>query len=197
MAAAGNDGVGIAVLAADAGMQGMPRLRAGGLNRAGFIGMSQRVKLLIGGVAAAIALAGIVGAPALLGAGGGLTGMADQVVFLCGQFHIGTVVAAGAGIVGFPADFRTGRRLRGMGDRVVSLRRQFHIGTVVAAGARIVGFPADFRTGRRLRFVMRQIMVVWIYIAAPNNFTVEAMRTNFQILSGGYAGGFGDQRFIE
>ena len=78
VAAAGNDGVGIAVLAADAGMQGIPRLRAGGLNCAGFIGMSQRVKLLIGGVAAAGA--GVVLLPALFRAGGGLAGMADQVV---------------------------------------------------------------------------------------------------------------------
>ena len=101
--------------------------------------------------------------------------MGDRVVSLRRQFHIGTVVAAGARIVGLPADFRTGRRLRGMGDRVVSLRGQFRIGGVGTAGARIVGFPADFRTGRRLRFMMRQIMVVWIYIAAPNNFTVEAI----------------------
>ena len=71
VAAAGNDGVGIAVLAADAGMQGIPRLRAGGLNRVGFIGMSQRTNIPIGAVVAAGA--GIVGAPALFRAGGAFT----------------------------------------------------------------------------------------------------------------------------
>ena len=72
---------------------------------------------------------------------------------------------------------------------------QFCIGGVVTTGAGIVGFPADFRTGRRLRFVMHQIVVVWIYIAALNSFTVEAIQTAFQILSRRYAGGVGVQIF--
>ena len=71
VAVAGNNGVDIAGLAADAGMQDMPLLRAGGLNRVGFIGMSQRTNIPIGAVVAAGA--GIVGAPALLRAGGAFT----------------------------------------------------------------------------------------------------------------------------
>ena len=71
VAVAGNNGVDIAGLAADAGMQDMPLLRAGGLNRVGFIGMSQRTNIPIGAVVAAGA--GIVGAPALFRAGGAFT----------------------------------------------------------------------------------------------------------------------------
>ena len=114
---------------------------------------------------------------------------------LCGQFRIGTVVAAGAGVILLPADFGAGGSLRGMADQVVSSCGQFRIGTVVAAGAGVVLLPALFRTGRRLRFVMHQIVVVWIYIAALNSFTVEAIQTAFQILSRRYAGGFGVQIF--
>ena len=71
VAVAGNNGVDIAGLAADAGMQDMPLLRAGGLNRVGFIGMSQRTNIPIGAVVAAGA--GLVGAPALFRAGGAFT----------------------------------------------------------------------------------------------------------------------------
>ena len=79
-------------------------------------------------------------------------------------------------------------------------RCQLRIGGVVAAfaPAGIVGFPADFRTGRRLCFVMHQIVVVWIYIAALNSFTqVEARPTAYRILSRRYAVGYRDRRFFE
>ena len=157
VAAAGNDGVGIASLAAGAGMQGMPLLRAGGLNRASFISMSQ-----------------------------------------CRQLRIGGVVAAGAGVVILPTNFGAGGSLADLVNRVMSQCRHLRIGGIVAAGAGIVGFPADFCTGRRLRFVMHQIVIVWICIAALNNFTlVEARPTAYRILSRRYAGGYRERRFFE
>ena len=82
------------------------------------------------------------------------------VIRIDGQFHIGTVVAAGAGIVGLPADFRTGRRLRFVMHQIVVVRinGQFHIGTVVAALAGIVGLPAGLGAGSGLAGMGNRVM---------------------------------------
>ena len=81
--------------------------------------MVQNRQLRIGGVAAALAPAGVVGVPALFGTGGGFRGVVDQVVVQNRQLRIGGVAAAGAGVVGVPADFRTGRRLRFVMHQIV------------------------------------------------------------------------------
>ena len=82
------------------------------------------------------------------------------VVRIDGQFHIGTVVAAGAGIVGIPADFRAGRSFRFVMHQIVVIRidGQFHIGTVVAAGAGIVGLPAGLGAGSGLAGMGNRVM---------------------------------------
>ena len=78
---------------------------------------------------------------------------------------------------------------------VVRIDGPFHIGGVVAAGAGIVGFPADFRAGRSFRFVMHQIVVVRVLIAAFKGIRrlIAARGTGLVIYSPGYAGGFGLQ----
>ena len=160
MTAAGNDRIGIPVFAADAGMQGISFLRAGGLSRAGFIGMFQRVKLLIGSVAAALTPAGVVGIPAGFGAGGSLRGVVEQVMVQRCQPRIGGVAAAGAGVVGVPAIFRAGGGLRGMVEQVVVQSCQLRIGGVATAltPAGVVGVPAGFGAGGGLRGVVEQVM---------------------------------------
>ena len=112
------------------------------------------------------------------------------IVRIDGQFHIGTVVAAGAGIVGIPAGLGAGSGLAGMGNRVMSQRRQLHIGAVVAAGAGVIVLPALFRAGGSLRGMGDQVVVVRIYIAESKDGTlVIAIGTDPGIHSLRYAGG--------
>ena len=117
VAAVRHDGIGVAIRAAGAGVQGVAVVLAGARDDLILIIMSQRGQLHIGGIVAAGA--GIVGFPADLGAGSGLAGMVGQAVSPVGQLHIGGVVAAGAGIIGLPADFRAGRGLGLVVDQVV------------------------------------------------------------------------------
>ena len=79
---------------------------------------------LVGGVITAIALAGFVGIPADIGAGGGLCVVAYQIVIQRGDFHLGGVSAALAlaGFVGIPADLGAGRNLCVVVHQVVVVR---------------------------------------------------------------------------
>ena len=117
MAAVRHDGIGIAIRAAGAGVQGAAVVLAGARDDLSLIIVPQRGQLHISGVIAAGA--GIIGFPADLGAGGRLGGVMGQAVSPVGQLHIGGVVAAGAGIIGLPADLRAGSGLGGMVDQVV------------------------------------------------------------------------------
>ena len=119
------------------------------------------------------------------------------VIRIDGQFHIGTVVAAGAGIVGFPADFRTGRRFRFVMHQIVVIRidGQFHIGAVVAAGAGIVGLPAGLGAGsglasmgNRVMSQRRQLHIGAVVAAGAGVIVLPAL-----FRAGGSLRGMGDQ----
>ena len=75
VAAVRHDGIGIAIRAAGAGVQGVAVILAGARDDLILIIMPQRGQGLIGGIAALGA--GIVGFPTGLGAGSGLAGMVD------------------------------------------------------------------------------------------------------------------------
>ena len=108
VAAVRHDGIGIAIRAAGAGVQGVAVILAGARDDLGLIVVPQRGQGLIGGIAALGA--GIVGFPAGLRAGCGLGGVMGQAMAGSGNFRIGGIAAALAlaGIIGSPAGIGAG-----------------------------------------------------------------------------------------
>ena len=108
MAAVRDDGIGIAIRAAGAGVQGKAVVLAGARDDLGLIVMPQCGQLHIGGVVAAGA--GIVGFPANFHAGSGLRGVVGQAMAGSGNFRVGGVAAALAlaGFIGIPAGLGAG-----------------------------------------------------------------------------------------
>ena len=158
----------------------------------------QRVQTLIRGVIAALALAGIVGAPALFRAGSGLGLMMLQVVVIRvdGQLLIGGVIAALAGIVGAPALFGAGGRFAIVGDQRMAAMRYPIVRGRIAAALAPAGFvhrPALLGAGGILGLAAHQVVVVRVYIAAFKGIRrmMSALGTGPVIYSHGYAGGFG------
>ena len=82
-------------------------------------------------------------------------------IMLCGQLHIGGIVAAGAGagFVSVPALFRTGRSFCCVLLQIMVQCGQHLTGGIVAAPASNVS-RADFRTGGGICHVLPQIMVL-------------------------------------
>ena len=129
----------------------------------------------LGGVVAALTLAGVIFIPANFGAGGCLGVVVHQVVFQRKQFHLGGVIAALAlaGVVFIPANFGAGGRLGVVMHQLVFQRRDFHLGGVSAALALagVIFIPANFGAGGRLCVVVHQVVVVrvrsiiWVYIS--------------------------------
>ena len=103
MAAVRDDGIGIAIRAAGAGVQGVAVVLAGARDHLILIIVPQRGQLRIGGVIAAGA--GIIGLPADLGAGRGLGLVVDQVVvvwiYIAEVIGIYLVFAIGTNLVLF------------------------------------------------------------------------------------------------
>ena len=122
VAAVRDDGIGVAIRAAGAGVQGVAVVLAGARDDLGLIIMPQRGQLHIGGVAAAGA--GIVGFPAGLRAGSGLGGVMGQAMAGGGNFRVGGVAAplARAGFIGFPAGLGAGGGFGGVVLEVVVVR---------------------------------------------------------------------------
>ena len=108
MAAVRHDGIGVAIRAAGAGVQGVAVVLAGARDDLILIIMSQRGQLHIGGVVAVGA--GIIGFPADFGAGSGLGGVMGQAMAGSGNFRVGGVAAplALAGLIGSPAGIGAG-----------------------------------------------------------------------------------------
>ena len=127
----------------------------------------------LGGVIAALTLAGVIFIPANFGAGGCLGVVVHQVVFQRKQLHLSGVIAAGAGIVFLPANFGAAGGLGVVMHQLVFQRRDFHLGGVSAALALagVIFIPANFGAGGCFCVVVHQVVVVrvrsipWVYIS--------------------------------
>ena len=108
VAAVRHDGIGVAIRAAGADVQGVAVVLAGARDDLGLIVVPQRGQLHIGGVVAVGA--GIIGFPADFGAGSGLGGVMGQAMAGGGDFRVGGVAAplARAGFIGSPAGIGAG-----------------------------------------------------------------------------------------
>ena len=108
VAAVRDDGIGVAIRAAGAGVQGVAVVLAGARDDLSLIIVPQRGQLHIGGVVAVGA--GIIGFPTGLGAGSGLGGVMGQAMAGGGNFRVGGIFAAlaRAGFIGFPAGLGAG-----------------------------------------------------------------------------------------
>ena len=156
----------------------------------------QCVHFLIGGIIAA--LAGVVGFPANLGAGGSLGLVMRQVVVvrIDGQLLIGGVIAAFAGLIGLPARLCAGGLFAIVEVRQMAAIRYQIVGVPIAAALALAGVvrrPAVLGAGRGLGLDRHRVVVIRVYIAAFKGIRrmMAALGTGLVIYSRGYAGGFG------
>ena len=95
--------------------------------------------------------------------------MMHQVMFQCGFFLIGGIVAAGAGagVVSVPALFRTGGGFCFVLHQIMFQRGDCSISGIAAtaAGAAFVSIPAGFRTGGGFCCALLQSMIICVSFA--------------------------------
>ena len=103
--------------------------------------------LLIGCVIAT--RAGIVGFPAFLRAGSGLTLVVNDVMIECRNFPISRIVTARAGIIGIPAFLHTSGRFCVVMDQVMTKRFHYTFVRCAVATGTMSGTHTCFRTGGR------------------------------------------------
>ena len=120
-------------------------------------------ELLVGRVVAS--RAGVVGVPALLGAGRGLSLVVHKVVAKSRNYSVLTTQLGAADVAVdnrvVAAGFGAGRSAHVLDDGLsgrMAGGREFLIGRVVAARAGIVGFPTDRGAGRSLSLVVHEIV---------------------------------------